>query len=62
MRVLRDQRYIDMLKFGQQKESHRVTLPVQSENIHLNREIIIPKHRLEGKLYLLNVGGMRIGL
>lgn len=26
MRLLRDQRYIDMLKFGQQKESHRVTL------------------------------------
>ena len=36
--------------FGQQKESHRVTPPVQSENMHLNREIIIPKHSFEGKL------------
>ena len=28
-----------------------MTLPEQSENIHLNRGIIIPKYRLEGKLY-----------
>lgn len=35
--------------FRQQKESHRVTPPVQSENMHLNREIIIPKYRFDGK-------------